>query len=86
MLRERDSHTLMLNNMISSQLTAHTHQLLFGTKTFHNYSLASADTFLKMHNLIKKILHQLKKREVNDHAFSGDNIVSELFGMSLVIF
>ena len=31
-------------------------------------------------------MHQLKKREVNDHAFSGDKIVSELFGMSLVIF
>ena len=40
---------IMLNNMISSQLTADTHQLLFGTKTFHNYSLASTDTFLKMH-------------------------------------
>ena len=49
LLLERDSDTLMLNNMITSQLTAHIHQLLFGTKTFHNYSLASADTFLKMH-------------------------------------
>ena len=48
LLLERDSDTLMLNNMITSQLTAHTHQLLLGTKTFHNYSLASADAFLKM--------------------------------------
>ena len=53
----------MLNNMITSQLTAHTHQLLFGKKTFHNYSLASK-------YIDKKILHQSKKGEVNDHAFS----------------
>ena len=44
--------------MITSQLTAHTHQ-----PSFHQLTRISK-------YIDKKILHQSKKREVYDHAFS----------------
>ena len=54
--------------MISSQLTAHTHQLLFGKKHSTITALHQLTPISKY--IDKKILHQSKKREVYDHAFS----------------